>query len=43
MYAVWGQVSDILGNLVNQVMGSLEDEKALKILHLIGKVFYASN
>ena len=43
LYDVWAKLAGILGNLVAQVMGSLEDEKALKILHLIGKVFYASN
>lgn len=43
LYEIWNQVIGILGNLVNQVMGSLEDETALQILHLIGKVFFASN
>lgn len=43
LFAIWGEVMGLLGNLVNQVIGSLTDENALAILHLIGKVFYASN
>jgi hypothetical protein len=32
-----------LGNLVNHLIGNLENEIALRILHLICKIFYVSN
>lgn len=33
----------ILGNLINQLISNLENEIALRILHLICKIFYVSN
>lgn len=36
-------VFGIMGNLINQLINNLENEIALRILHLICKIFYVSN
>jgi len=33
----------ILGNLINHLIGNLENETALNILYLVCKIFYVSN
>lgn len=43
LYAVLDKCFGILGHLINKLMQHTESEIALKILHLICKVFYTSN
>lgn len=43
LFTVLNQSFDILGKLINQLMQHTHSETALKILHLICKVFYTSN
>ena len=43
LFVILQKVFDVLGNLINQVIEHSDNEVALKILHLITKVFYVSN
>jgi len=43
LYEILNQSFSILGKLINQLMQHTQSEIALKILHLICKVFYTSN
>lgn len=43
LYNIQRDCFGILGNLVNHLIGNLENEIALRILHLICKIFYVSN
>jgi len=43
LFGILNQSFDILGKLINQLMQHTNSEIALKILHLICKVFYTSN
>jgi hypothetical protein len=43
LYNIQKECFGILGNLINHLLGNLENEIALRILHLICKIFYVSN
>ena len=43
LHNIQSECFGILGNLINHLLGNLENEIALNILHLICKIFYVSN
>lgn len=43
LFDIQQQCFTILGDLVNQLINNLDNEIALRILHLICKIFYVSN